>query len=217
MNQSESSSESSVPQPIPPQDVTAPEAPPDAEIEARVPASAPAAPKRRAKTEDFAFLARLPARKPETFDADAIRRAAWMVGGLAAGLWIIMLIARPGEPEVPVATPEPAALMQQAPPIVLPANDAPPAPQVISLTPAPLVTPPPAAPEPMAPEPMAPNSLGGPGYGRQAPARGNPDDAQPTRRTAADEAYAPEDGTAGTVAVPTTADTPDPSNLFPGP
>ena len=185
----------------------APDQPPETSVEtvvpqapdsqAPVPASDTPAPRRRAKTEDFAFLARLPARKPETFDSDAILRAAWMVGGLAVGLWIITLIARPGGTPEPVPTPTPGALMQQAAPIVMPGNESLPAPQAISLTPAPLVTPAPMAPRTMTPQPAAGNqgyagqNDGSLGYGRQAPS---------------------ED-----LDVPTTADTPDPSNLFPEP
>lgn len=53
----------------------------------------PSSPRRELTPEDFALLARIPARKPETFDREAIARAAWMVVGLALGLWFIRLLA----------------------------------------------------------------------------------------------------------------------------
>lgn len=163
--------------------------------ESRVPASDAPASRRRAKTEDFALLSRIPTRKPETFDTDAIVRAAWMVGGLAIGLWVISLFAKPNAPVEPVATPTPAALIQEAPPIVMPGHDAAaPVPEVISLTPAPAWTPqPPArAPQQQAPTGQAPG-LQDPGLARDS------EISYPASEPAA---------------MPAAADTPDPSNLF---
>jgi hypothetical protein len=146
---------------------------------------------RRFGTADLAFLARIPTHKPETFDRDAIRRALWMVGGLALGLWIITLIARPQPP----LEPEPEALMQEVPPIVLPGNA--PAPPAISLTPAPAWTAPPPAP--------------GPNHAEQGFADPNLNERRHTPITRPQLTPAEAEN----VAMPAAADTPDPSNLFP--
>jgi hypothetical protein len=191
----EASIEPLVAQPAPP---VAPEATSPEVAESRVPASAVPAPRRRARTEDFALLSRLPTRKPETFDTDAILKAAWMVGGLAIGLWIIALFAKPNAPVEPVATPTPTAFMQEAPPIVMPGNDAAPVPEAISLTPAPAWT------------PQPPTRPGDPGL--QAPAMQAPgmqDSGMPR-----DDAREYADPASEPVAMPAAADTPDPSNLF---
>lgn len=168
--------------------VAAPEvAAPVEAVEARIPAAgSPEKTVRRAKTEDFAFLARLPARKPETFDRDAITRAAWMVGGLALGLWMVMIIARPGTPADPEPELPEESYVQEAPPITSTGNGLAPAPQdlaptpeIISLTPAPAWTPP-------APAPAKPPAM-----------------------------QVPEGQVPGLEAAPpAVADTPDPSNLF---
>ena len=172
-------------------------------VEARVPAAL--SPVRRAKTEDFAFLARLPARKPETFDREAITRAAWMVGGLALGLWIVMTIARPGTPPESATEPAPESFVKEAPPITSTGNgmapapqDLAPAPEIISLTPAPAWTPQP-------PAPAQPPAM-------QAPARRDPAAQAPAAPPGTVNGYP---GTEE--AAPTVADTPDPSNLFGSP
>lgn len=177
-----------------------PEAPP-AFAEARVPAAATAAPE--LKPEDFALLNRLPARKPETFDRDAIKRAGLMVGGLALGLWIVTTIARPPASETPVAEPPEESYVQEAPPITSTGNGLAPAPQdlaptpeIISLTPAPAWT-------PAAPAPAAPGAM----QAGQAPAR----------RGQADPAQGGLGTESGWDAPPAVADTPDPSNLFTAP
>lgn len=152
-------------------------------------ASPPAAPApRELQPEDFALLARVPARKPETFDRDAISRAAWMVGGLALGLWIISLFAKPNAPIEPI--PEPSSVVQEAAPIVLPDHDA--VPSAISLTPEPAWTPPPPAQKPGGQDPSLLEQ-------------------RPGRIPASSGASAPE---SDEVALPAAADTPDPSNLF---
>ncbi|MNK56609.1 hypothetical protein D3C87_756550 [compost metagenome] len=173
---------------------------PETTAERRVPPAG--ATVRRAKTEDFAFLSRLPARKPEIFDRDAINRAALLVGGLALGLWVVMIIARPGTP--PESEPIPESFIQEAPPITSTGNGLAPAPQelapppeVISLTPAPSWTPPPPAPE----QPPA----------MQAPAMRAPAAQPPAIQPGAVNGY-PDAGIEEVA--PSVADTPDPSNLF---
>jgi hypothetical protein len=187
---------------------------PGTTLETRVPAAGSTETvRRRAKTEDFAFLARLPARKPETFDRDAITRAVWLVGGLALGLWLIMIIARPSSPPNPEPEQSGESFFQEAPPIHSTGNGLAPAPQdlkptpeIISLTPAPVWTPPP----PAAAQPPARRApVGQAPYGQQAPAGQAP-------------AMAPGVGAGESEAgmhegLPTVADTPDPSNLFTSP
>jgi len=153
--------------------------------EVRIPANPnPAAP-RELTPEDFAFLARLPTRKPEFFDRDAITRAAWLVLALALGLWFITLFAKPDAPAEP--EPEPSTFVQEAPPIVLPGNETAPA---------------------LEPEPLAPVQA----PAMQAPAMQAPRFQAPVsqRRAETAETYP----AAGPEAMPA-ADSPDPSNLFP--
>lgn len=206
-----------------PPPVPAPEtATPTGAAEARVPAAGPAGTARRAKTEDFAFLARLPARKPETFDRDAITRAVLMVGGLALGLWLVMIVARPSTPVDPEPELPEESFVQEVAPITSTGNGLAPAPQdpvptpeIISLTPDPAWAPP-------VPAPVQPQAVQAPGM--QAPGMQPPAGQAPMRQAPAGHvpAMAPEAG-AGEydsgldVAQPAVADTPDPSNLFTSP
>lgn len=190
-------SDSSPDTPVEPLVPPTPTPPLEASVPAQPPLSVSAPTRRRAKTEDFAFLSRLPARKPETFDDDALKRAALMVAGLAFGLWLITLIAQSNRAPEPEPTPTPGALMQQAPPIVMPGGNAPAAPQTISLTPAPLLTPQPV----VTPPP----------YARPAPMRRTVDDPAGQRYPAATFDQEETD----VFPEPTAADTTDPSNLFP--
>lgn len=189
---------------------------PEAELTSATRTFPPAGPKRLLGTADLAFLARIPARKPETFDRDAIGRALWMVGGLALGLWIITLFARPQAPS-DLEAPE---LVKEAPPIVLPGKDPAPPAFVPAETPPPPIslTPPPAA---------MTGPAAWPGT-EQAPA-GTPAARQPgsTERRFSDPRLndplqAPETPARTYPAelqgerMPAAADTPDPSNLFMG-
>lgn|GEM_PF-2647231 len=196
-----------------PPPVPAPEtAAPTGAAEVRVPAAGPAGTTRRAKTEDFAFLARLPARKPETFDRDAIARAVLMVGGLALGLWVVMIVARPSTPVDPEPEIPEESYVQEVAPITSTGNGLAPAPQnlaptpeIISLTPDPAWAPPTPSPAQLrGMQPAAP----------QAPMR-----QAPAGRVTA---IAPEAGTGAYGSEvdepqPAVADTPDPSNLFTSP
>ncbi len=191
---------------------------PNVSMETRVPASGSPKPTRRAKTEDFAFLSRIPTRKPETFDGDAIMRAVWMVGGLAMGLWLITFFARPNAPVVPAIEPPPEAVAEEAPPIVMPGKEPLPVPEAISLTPEPAWTPAPvetpAFQAPVQPPVQAPalrTPMRDPAMPMQAPALRAPAMRAPVAQPRTE--YAMPD--AGGAPPPTSADMPDPSNLFP--
>ena len=200
--------------------VPAPEAAaPTGAVEARIPAAGSTGTVRRARTEDFAFLARLPARKPETFDRDAITRAAWMVGGLALGLWFVMIIARPGAPADPEPEQPEESYVQEVAPITSTGNGLAPAPQdlaptpeIISLTPAPAWTPPaPAAAQPPAMQAPGMQAPGMPAPGAPGTAGQPPGGRAPAMAPGTGIAY-PDSGLEA--AQPAVADTPDPSNLF---
>ena len=203
--------------------VPAPEtAAPTGAAEVRVPAAGPAGTTRRAKTEDFAFLARLPARKPETFDRDAITRAVLMVGGLALGLWLVMIVARPNTPVDPEPEFPEESYVQEVAPITSTGNGLAPAPQnlaptpeIISLTPDPAWAP---------PTPTPARLRGMPAPGTEAPGMQAPVGQAPMRQVPAGRApaMAPEAGTGAygselDESQPAVADTPDPSNLFTSP
>jgi hypothetical protein len=186
---------------------------PNLSVETRVPADGSPKPARRAKTEDFAFLSRIPTRKPETFDGDAILRAVWMVGGLALGLWLITFFARPNAPVLPAVEPPPEAIAEEAPPIVMPGKEPLPAPEPLSLTPEPVWT---AAPAPAFQPPAQAPALRSPAMREpampmQAPALQAPALQAPAAQPRTERSMRDAGGTPPT----TTADIPDPSNLFP--